>query len=54
MDAHCGGGFGNNIVIQHKNGYTTRYAHLQKIYVVRGSQVQQGQLIAGMGNTGHV
>jgi murein DD-endopeptidase MepM/ murein hydrolase activator NlpD len=27
---------------------------LQKIYVVRGSQVQQGQLIAGMGNTGHV
>jgi len=51
---HCGGGFGNNILIQHSNGYTTRYAHLHSINVVKGAYVKQGQIIGGMGNTGHV
>ncbi len=53
-NSHCGGGYGNNIVIQHDNGYQTRYAHLISIKVRTGQRVVQGQLIGGMGNTGHV
>ncbi len=53
-NARCGGGYGNHIDILHSNGYKTRYAHLIKTYVVKGQSVVKGQLIGGMGNTGHV
>jgi murein DD-endopeptidase MepM/ murein hydrolase activator NlpD len=45
-------GFGNYIVIRHKYGFYTKYAHLQKIMVTRGQEVQQGEVIGTMGNTG--
>jgi murein DD-endopeptidase MepM/ murein hydrolase activator NlpD len=51
-DFGCGGGYGNNVVIQHDNGYFTRYAHLSQIFVVQGQRVKQGEKIAAMGNTG--
>ncbi|RUA13104.1 MAG: M23 family peptidase, partial [Flavobacteriia bacterium] len=50
----CGGGYGNNIIIQHANGTKTRYAHLRKIIVKKGEHVVQGQKIGEMGNTGNV
>ncbi len=44
--------FGQTILIDHLNGYTTRYAHLSQIYVSVGQTLSRGQLIAQSGNTG--
>ncbi len=49
-----GGGYGNHIIIDHGNGYTTLYAHCETLYVNVGDYVTQGQVIAKMGNTGRV
>lgn len=46
------GGYGNIIVINHGYGYTSRYAHLQKIFVKPGQEVRRGQIIALLGNSG--
>ncbi len=46
------GGYGNTIVIDHGNGITTLYAHIETLYVQVGETVQRGQLIAGVGSTG--
>lgn len=46
------GGYGNYIVIRHKNGTQTLYAHLSRIDVGVGAYVEQGQTIGGMGSTG--
>lgn len=45
-------GFGNYVVIRHKYGFYTKYAHLQKVSVTRGQEVQQGQVVGTMGSTG--
>ncbi len=52
----CGGGYGNWIEIDHGNGRTTRYAHLQSgsVKVKVGDRVSQGQVIGGLGSTGMV
>ncbi len=47
------GGYGNAIVIDHKNGYYTRYAHLSTINVSTGQSVSAGQTIGGAGSTGN-
>lgn len=44
--------FGQTILIDHGNGFTTRYAHLSAIYVRVGDPVSRGQVIAASGNTG--
>ena len=49
----CGGGYGNYIDILHKNGDTTRYAHLNKTFVSVGQSVSRGQSIGTLGNTGN-
>ena len=45
-------GYGQQILIDHKFGYKTRYAHLQRMFVKRGQKVQRGQLIGEVGSTG--
>lgn len=45
-------GFGNYVIIKHKHGFYTRYAHMQSFRVSRGQYVQQGQTIGYIGNTG--
>jgi len=45
-------GYGNNIIIDHGNGYKTLYAHLSKIYVIAGQTVGRGSPIGQMGSTG--
>ncbi len=45
-------GLGNHIVIEHKYGFLTRYAHLKAFKVQKGDVVQQGQVIGYIGNTG--
>jgi murein DD-endopeptidase MepM/ murein hydrolase activator NlpD len=46
------GGFGNNVVIRHKHGFYTRYAHMLNFAVKVGQRVQQGEVIGYIGNTG--
>lgn len=43
---------GNYLVIEHGQGYTTRYLHLQKALVRPGQSVERGQRIALSGNSG--
>jgi murein DD-endopeptidase MepM/ murein hydrolase activator NlpD len=46
-------GYGNNIVIDHGNGYQTQYGHLNRIYVKVGDSVGRGAVIGQMGSTGN-
>lgn len=45
-------GYGNTIIIDHKNGYKTLYGHLSSISVKNGQTVEKGTKIGVMGNTG--
>jgi len=45
-------GYGNLIVLNHGNGWSTYYGHLSQFKVKAGDYVQQGQLIGIMGSTG--
>lgn len=44
-------GYGNIVIIQHKNKYTTIYAHNQLNLVKEGSWVKRGTIIAKLGNS---
>jgi len=44
--------YGNFIIIRHKHGYYTRYAHMLRFNVNVGQRVQQGEVIGYIGNTG--
>lgn len=46
------GGYGNYIVIAHPNGTQTLYAHLNATAVPAGKEVERGDLIGYVGNTG--
>ena len=45
-------GYGNLIVIDHANGFSTYYAHCSAIYVYAGQAVERGQVIGAVGSTG--
>ncbi len=45
-------GYGNQVLIDHGNGYLTRYAHLHTIQVKAGDVVTRNQQIGTMGSTG--
>ena len=48
------GAYGRYVLLQHKNGLSTAYAHMDKIMkgVRPGKQVKQGQIIGRVGTTG--
>ena len=46
------GSYGKNVVLDHGNGVKSRYAHLQKLEVKVGQQVEEGQVIGLVGSTG--
>lgn len=45
-------GYGNLVEISHSDGVVTRYGHNKEILVEKGDQVDSGQVIAKMGNSG--
>jgi murein DD-endopeptidase MepM/ murein hydrolase activator NlpD len=45
-------GYGYSVQILHSNGYSTWYAHMNRIYVKSGQYVSKGQSIGQMGSTG--
>jgi LysM repeat protein len=45
-------GYGNQVVIDHGNGFQTRYAHLHTLGVQAGQSVDKNQQIGTMGSTG--
>jgi murein DD-endopeptidase MepM/ murein hydrolase activator NlpD len=47
-------GFGNLLLIKHAGGWTTAYAHAQRLLVKRGDRVKRGQTIGTIGNSGGV
>ncbi|HAX74005.1 MAG TPA: peptidase M23 [Firmicutes bacterium] len=53
VSASYDGAYGYSILINHKNGYYTRYSHLSTLNVSAGQTVQAGQTIAAAGNTGN-
>ena len=52
----CGwnGGFGNQVILRHMNGYTTYYGHLSAFGsgIRRGARVSQKQIVGYVGSTG--
>ena len=54
VEAHYRLGYGKNILIEHSDGYKTRYAHLNTLNVKTGDQILAGSLIGTVGDTGWV
>lgn len=44
--------FGINVIVRHKHGIYTRYAHMSVATVAKGEYVSQGDVIGRIGNTG--
>ena len=51
-DAGFRGGYGNLIILQHANGFETRYGHMSDYVVKEGERVTEGQVIGHVGSTG--
>lgn len=47
-------GYGLRVIIQHTENRSTLYAHLSKVYMIRGEKVKQGQIIGLSGKSGNV
>jgi murein DD-endopeptidase MepM/ murein hydrolase activator NlpD len=45
-------GFGNVVMVRHRNGVSTVYAHLSKVAVRKGQSLTQGQNIGAVGASG--
>ena len=47
------GGWGNYVVINHGDGFSTLYAHMTYFIVSAGEYVEQGETIGYVGSTGN-
>ena len=47
-------GYGNLIIVRHRGGFASVYAHNRKNYVRQGHKVRRRQVIAEVGATGRV
>lgn len=46
------GGYGNTVIIKHKDGFYTHYAHMFSNDVTKGDYVKKGEQVGFCGNTG--
>lgn len=47
-------GYGNSVLVDHGNGFVSRYAHFEEITVTEGEYVDEYDIIGTVGNTGYV
>lgn len=47
-------GYGKIVLIEHGNGYITLYSHLSSVSVENGNKVEEGEIIAKVGQTGSI
>jgi murein DD-endopeptidase MepM/ murein hydrolase activator NlpD len=52
VKAGWNGGYGRMVEIDHGQGLTTRYAHMSKILVTKGQNVDTGDIVGEVGSTG--
>lgn len=45
-------GYGNTVILEHAGGYETRYAHNDNNLVRKGEEVDAGQVVASVGDSG--
>lgn len=50
--AEYASGYGNLVEVDHGNGFKTKYAHMNKIYVKKGEYVDVNDVVGEVGNTG--
>lgn len=53
MTAGVSASFGNYVVIQHSDSLVTRYGHCSRLNVEQGQEVQAGDIVGFVGNTGY-
>lgn len=49
----CNGGYGNEVILAHENGYFTRYSHLDGVAVRAGDVMARATVLGIMGSTGN-
>lgn len=49
---HGNRGYGNYVVVDHGNGFQTKYAHMNKIYVKKGDYLKINDTVGEVGSTG--
>jgi murein DD-endopeptidase MepM/ murein hydrolase activator NlpD len=47
------GDFGRLVIVEHGNGYETRYAHLKRIEVKKGKKLKRGAVVGTVGESGN-
>jgi len=47
-------GYGNLVLVRHKDGWVSAYAHVQSFAVKPGQQVKQGDIVGRVGQSGNV
>jgi murein DD-endopeptidase MepM/ murein hydrolase activator NlpD len=52
LEAGPEAGYGNEILIDHGDGLSTKYGHLSRIFVAVGQMLKRGQTIGAVGMTG--
>lgn len=52
VQARYNGAYGNMVEVEHAEGFSTRYAHLQAMLVAVGQKVRSGERLGLLGNTG--
>lgn len=52
IQAEYSGAYGNVVTVDHGNGFKTKYAHMHKIYVKKGADVNINDTLGEVGNTG--
>ena len=46
--------YGNYVIVDHADGFSSLYAHCSKVYAAQGGAVSAGDVLAAVGHTGNV